>query len=48
MSFFATRNPKDFNLKSDSLIQFGGSPRANHIPHPWPPKAGPSYRVEVT
>ena len=25
---FATRNPKDFNLKSDSLIQFGGSPRA--------------------
>ena len=25
---FATRNPKDFNLKFDSLIQFGGSPRA--------------------
>ncbi len=25
---FATRNPKDYNLKSDSLIQFGGSPRA--------------------
>ncbi len=25
---FATRNPKDFNLKSDSLIQYGGSPRA--------------------
>ena len=25
---FATRSPKDFNLKSDSLIQFGGSPRA--------------------
>lgn len=25
---FATRNPRDFNLKSDSLIQFGGSPRA--------------------
>lgn len=25
---FATRNPKDFKLKSDSLIQFGGSPRA--------------------
>lgn len=25
---FATRSPKDFKLKSDSLIQFGGSPRA--------------------
>ena len=25
---FATRNPKDYNLQSDSLIQFGGSPRA--------------------
>ncbi|MBH53732.1 MAG: ATPase [Opitutaceae bacterium] len=25
---FATRNPNDYNLQSDSLIQFGGSPRA--------------------
>lgn len=25
---FATRYPKDYNLKLDSLIQFGGSPRA--------------------
>jgi MoxR-like ATPase len=25
---FATRSPKDYNLQSDSLIQFGGSPRA--------------------
>lgn len=25
---FATRYPKDYNLQSDSLIQFGGSPRA--------------------
>ncbi len=25
---FATRYPKEYNLKSDSLIQFGGSPRA--------------------
>ena len=25
---FATRNPKDYNLESESLIQFGASPRA--------------------
>ncbi len=25
---FATRSPADYNLKSESLIQFGGSPRA--------------------
>ena len=25
---FATRSPADYNLQSESLIQFGGSPRA--------------------